>query len=161
MSARVLNRIALAALVLLAVVILYITLAPEPPHWGSVMPAEFPGNTAGGRAPQLAPPPGWTSEEEQSVGHTLMFFALGGAAALWYATSAAARRAPRRTLLMTMTALWLFAGISEALQAFTPTRSPELIDLAFDVVGAFLGFLGGGLAWRLLFTRIVRGGGPR
>ena len=161
MSARVLNRISLAALALLAVVILYITLAPEPPHWGSVMPSEFPGNTADGRAPQLAPPPGWTPGEEESVGHALMFAVLGAASALWYATSGAARRSPRRALLMTMTALWLFAGMSEALQGFTPTREPELIDLAFDVFGAFLGFLGGGLAWRLLLTRIVRPGGPR
>ena len=132
MSARLLHRIALGSIVLIGIVILYITLVPEPPHWGSVMPSEFPGNLGVGRPPQLAPPPGWTPDEEEAVGHSLMFFALGVASALWYATSAAARRAPQRTLLMTMVTLWLFAGISEALQGFTATRAPQLSDLAFQ-----------------------------
>ncbi len=77
--------------------------------------------------------------------------------ALWYATSAAARRAPQRTLVMTLLALWLFGGLTEMAQELTDTRSAQLSDLFFDVVGALIGFLGGAVVWRF----VLRGLGVR
>ena len=135
-----------------AVLILYVMLAPEPPHWGTL--THLTGDPA--TPASLAPPPGWTSEEEGAAGHAALFALLGVFVALWYATSIGARRSPRRTLLMVMAALWLFGGLTELAQGLTPTRAPELSDLGFDVLGAFVGFLGGGFAWRLLLTRLVR-----
>lgn len=150
------QRGSLIAIVLVAAVIGYVTLAPEPPHWGTLIPGPEAAET--GVPPQLAPPPGWTTAEEEAVGHAVLFALLGAVVSLWYATSAAARRAPRRTLVMTMLGLWLFGGLTELAQELTATRSAELSDLFFDVVGAFIGFFGGALVWRFVLTRLgVRG----
>ena len=159
MSVRALQRVAQIAVVLTAVAIAYVTLAPAPPHWGTVLPPA-PSAAAQGIPPSLSPPPGLSAWEEEAIGHALLFFVLGAGASLWYATSEAARRAPQRTLVMTMLLLWLFGGVTEAAQGLTATRSPQLADLAFDVLGALLGFVAGGLFWRLLLTRSVRGPRP-
>ncbi|MGE3855714.1 MAG: VanZ family protein [Dehalococcoidia bacterium] len=150
MSTRLLNALALAGIAVATLVILYITLTPEPPRWRSIVPSAI-------TAPEVVPTPsGWTDGGEEALGHAALFFALGVSASLWYATSGAARRRPQRTLVATMLLLWLLGGITEALQALTPERQPQLSDLAFDVLGAFVGFLGGGLLWRLLLTRRPR-----
>ena len=152
MSTRTLHRASLIAIVLVAAGIGYVTLPPEPPHWGTLIPGPSAAET--GVPPGLAPPPGWTPAVEEAVGHALIFGLLGAVAALWYATSAAARRSPRRTLAMTLLALWLFGGLTEMVQELTDTRSAQLSDLFFDVAGAFIGFFGGALVWRFVLTRL-------
>ena len=156
MTRRALSRASLAGIVLAALAIAYITLAEEPPHWGSLLPQGEVAQSQG-LPPELSPPPGWTKEEEEAAGHALLFGLLGVAASLWYATSDAARRAPQRTLAMTLLALWLFGGITEVGQdLLTESRTAQLSDLAFDVLGALLGFFGGSVLWRLLLARFVR-----
>ena len=151
-----LRRGAQVATLLVAIAILYVTLAPEPPHWGTFMAdATATPATPGALAPSLSPPPGWMLEEEEAAGHALLFALLGLFISLWYATSPAARRAPQRTLVMVMLGMWLFGGLTEWAQSVTPTRSAQLSDLAFDVLGAFVGFLGGSALWRLLLTRTL------
>jgi len=156
MTTPTIRRIAQVATLLVAIVILYVTLTPEPPHWGTFMAsATATPATPGALAPSLSPPPGWTLEEEEAVGHALLFALLGLFVSLWYATSAAARRSPQRTLIMVMLGMWLFGGLTEWAQSLTPTRSAQLSDLVFDVLGAFVGFLGGSVIWRLLLTRTL------
>jgi uncharacterized membrane protein YczE len=158
MSARTLHRFSWVMIALVAIAIGYVTLAPEPPHWGTLIPGPDAAQT--GVPPQFAPPPGWTAAAEEAVGHALLFGLLGAVVALWYATSAAARRAPQRTLVMTLLALWLFGGLTEMAQELTDTRSAQLSDLFFDVVGALIGFLGGAVVWRFVLTRLgVRAAG--
>lgn len=154
MSVRTLHRVAWVGVVASAVAILYVTLAPEPPHWGTVFPDATATPSADAPAPRPLPPPGWTEAEEEAVGHVLVFLALGVAASLAYATSARARRSPQRTMVAVVLLLWLFAGLTESMQAFLPTRSPSLEDMAFDILGALTGFFGGALLWRLLLTRL-------
>ena len=152
-----LRRGAQVATLLVAIAILYVTLTPEPPHWGTFMAsATATPATPGALAPSLSPPPGWSQEEEEAAGHTLLFALLGVCVSLWYATSAAARRAPQRTLVMVMLVMWLFGGLTEWAQSVTPTRTAQLSDLLFDVLGAFAGFLGGSVLWRLLLTRTLK-----
>ena len=153
MNRRTLRRLAQVATAASAALILYLTLSPAPPRLGTV--PHF--TTARDTPAAAARPPVWTDDEEDAAGHATLFAVMGAAAALWYATSDRASRSPRRTLLMVMLALWLFGGMTEVAQGlFTTTRTPQLSDLAFDVLGAFTGFLGGSAVLRLLFSRIAR-----
>lgn len=166
MSVRTLHRLGWIGILVACGAILYVTLAPEPPHWGTVFPggeatpvADAPVADAPS-APRPLPPPGWSEADEEAAGHFLVFLALGVAAALTYATSRRARRSPQRTMVVVLLLLWLFAGLTESMQAFLPTRSPSLDDLAYDVLGALVGFFGGSLVWRLLLSRLGIGQAP-
>lgn len=132
--------------------ILYATLSTAPPHLGAL-----PTLAAARDTPAGAALPAWTEAEEEAAAHAALFAVMGAAAALWYATSDRASRSPRRTLLMVMLALWLFGGLTEVAQGLlTSTRTPSTSDVAFDVLGAFTGFLGGSAVWRLLLSRLAR-----
>ena len=60
-------------------------------------------------------------------------------------------------VLLVICVLWLFGGLTEVGQGLTPTRRPDLQDLAFDVAGSLTGFLAGSVAWRAVFARLLRG----
>ena len=129
MNRRVLRLLAQVATLGSVALILFATLAPQPPDPGGI--------------------PDW-------LAHFVLFMLSGASVALWYATSDQARRSPRRSLLVAMLALWLFGGLTEIAQGATATRDPSLADLAFDVAGALLGFLLGGALWRALLSRVAR-----
>lgn len=161
MDARELHRLGWIGILVASGAILYVTLAPEPPHWGTVFPQDTPTPAVDAPAvPRPLPPPGWSEADEEAAGHVLVFLALGAAASLTYATSGRARRSPQRTMVAVVLLLWLFAGLTESMQAFLPTRSPSLDDLAYDVLGALAGFFGGAFVWRLLLGRLGIGRSP-
>ncbi|MSQ31419.1 MAG: hypothetical protein EXR64_05280 [Dehalococcoidia bacterium] len=123
-----LRRLAQAGTVVLALAILYATLAPN------------------------ADRPRWLPD---GAAHALLFMSLGVPSALWYATSDGVRRSPRRLLAMAILALWLFGGLTEVAQGQVG-RDPALSDWFFDVVGAVAGFVGGGLLWRSVLGGLAR-----
>jgi VanZ family protein len=106
-------------------VILYFTLTPSPPGAGLL---------------------------QDWLGHFLLFIPLGAAAGLWWATSSLSRRSPRRTLLMLILALWVFAAATELAQAYVG-RDTDLGDWVADMAGALTGLFGGSALARWILTR--------
>jgi VanZ family protein len=129
MSASRLRRLSLFATLLVVIAILVATLSPE----GS--------------------PTATTFGLDHVLGHFLLFMALGAAAAPLFATSKTARRSPRRALVMTLLAFWVFAALTELAQGPVPGREPSLLDWFADMAGAIVGFLGGSAALRWLLDR--------
>jgi VanZ family protein len=84
--------------------------------------------------------------------HFLLFAALGAGAAPGFAASDLARRSPRRALLMTLLAFWIFAALTELGQGPVEGRDPSLSDWLADMSGALVGFLGGSVLLRLLLA---------
>jgi VanZ family protein len=70
-----------------------------------------------------------------AVGHFVMFGVLG---ALWLRAGAGARwpGVTWRTMLAAVAGTMLFGILDEAHQAFVPNRTPELIDIVTDGLGA-------------------------
>ncbi len=124
-SKRWLRRLGQIGTVAAAAVTLYLTLTPKPPE----------------------------SPLEPWQGHFLMFLVLGGAVALWYATSDLARRSPRRSLLMILLGLWVFAAATELGQGMMAEREPHVEDWFANMAGALTGLFGGSLLWRLILER--------
>lgn len=90
-----------------------------------------------------------------ATGHFVLFGALGVAIAGRYATSDAARRSPRRVLLMTLLAVWVFAAADELAQEWwVDGRGGQLTDWLADMAGVLGGILAGGF----LLRRVVRAG---
>lgn len=87
------------------------------------------------------------------LGHFLAFGALGVVAAVRFATSDVARRSPQRVLVMTVLAIWLFAGLDELAQGWVDGRDPSFEDWLADMVGAMLGLVLGSLGLRTLMER--------
>jgi len=85
------------------------------------------------------------------VGHLGLFGLLGAALAGRYATSAAAAESPRRVLMMTVLAVWIFAAADELAQNIVEGREASLVDWLADMVGA----LGGMLAGSVVLRRIL------
>jgi VanZ family protein len=83
------------------------------------------------------------------VGHFGIFALLGVALAGVFATSQMARRSPRRSLIMLLLVLWIFAAITEIGQSYID-REASLADWGADMAGAVVGLLGGGVLLRLL-----------
>lgn len=123
-----LRRLGQVGTVAAAGVTLYLTLAPDPPD---------------------SPLEAWQS-------HFLMFAVLGAAASLWYATSDTARRSPRRSLLMVLLGLWIFAAATEIGQGAIAGREPSLADWFANMGGALAGLFGGSVLWRLILERRLR-----
>ncbi len=89
------------------------------------------------------------------IGHFVLFGALGVAIAGRYATSDAARRSPRRVLLMTLLAVWVFAAADELAQEWwVDGRGGQLTDWLADMAGVLGGIPAGGF----LLRRVVRAG---
>ena len=128
MNRGTLRHLAQAGTVVIALVIVYLTLAPS------------------------ADRPVWLPD---GAAHVLLFVGLGVPAALWYATSEGTRRAPRRLLAMALLGLWLFGGLTEVAQGQFG-RDPALSDWFFDVTGAVAGFVAGGLLWRRVLGGLPR-----
>jgi VanZ family protein len=89
----------------------------------------------------------------RAVGHGVLYALLGFAAAARFAVSDYARHSPYRALAMTLLAIWLLAGGSEAMQGNVPGRAPELTDWLVDMAGAIIGLALAGPAIRW-FVRI-------
>ena len=87
-----------------------------------------------------------------TVGHALAFAILGVALAGAFVTSSFARRSPRRALAMLVLCLWIFAALTELVQAEVG-REASLADWAADMAGAIAGLIVGGLVLRLLLAR--------
>ena len=85
-----------------------------------------------------------------------LFTMLGVAIAWRYAASDAARRSPRRVLVMTVLAVWLFAAAGELTQGQLHQQGAELGDWAADMVGALAGIAAGRFLLRLA-TGVTRG----
>ena len=91
------------------------------------------------------------------LGHFGMFGLLGVAIAGRYASSDAARRSPRRLLLITLLALWLFAGADELAQEWwVAGRGAAFGDWLADMTGAVGGMIAGSLLLRLALTATRR-----
>ena len=89
------------------------------------------------------------------IGHVALFGALGVGIAGRFATSDAARRSPRRVLLMTLLAVWVFAAADELAQEWwVDGRGGQLTDWLADMAGVLAGIPAGGF----LLRRVVRAG---
>ena len=75
------------------------------------------------------------------------FAAYAGAAAIAVAGYALNRGAAR-----VIGCFWLYAGILEYLQHFSPGRHPALLDFAASAIGALFGGIVVVLLWRYSFT---------
>ncbi len=78
-----------------------------------------------------------------------LFAMLGVAIAARYAASDAARRSPRRVLMMTVLAVWLFAAAGELTQDQLHGRGAELGDWVADMAGVLAGMAAGSFLLRL------------
>jgi VanZ family protein len=97
-----------------------------------------------------------TRQQASWVLHAGLFALLGASLALWFASSPTSRRAPRRTLLMLVLAIWIFAAADEIAQGWIEGRSASLGDWIADMVGVLIGLMLAPLVLRPLLRLLMR-----